>query len=104
MNNIRWITGLFNSGRRTQQYFGNRRNNRGGMLLSLLGLGIGATVYSIVRGRDNGRMQPMLQPIQNFFRNNQNAIGRPNQTASGLANLEFSDEITTDPAKRKTTM
>ncbi|WP_332697868.1 hypothetical protein [Halalkalibacter lacteus] len=99
INHIGWITAVFNSGRRTQQLFGARRNNRGGMLFSVfgLGLGIGATAYSLIRGRENG-MQQMNQPITNFLRNAQiNTIGRPNKAA--LA--EFSEELTTESSKKE---
>ncbi|MFC0471453.1 hypothetical protein ACFFHM_13375 [Halalkalibacter kiskunsagensis] len=96
LNHIRWIRTVFNSGRRTQQLFGARRNNRGGMLFSVLGLGIGATAYSLLRGRENG-MQQMNQPIPNFLKNAQiNTIGKQNQ----IALAEFSEELTTEPSKK----
>ncbi|MGM0879311.1 MAG: hypothetical protein ACQEWV_32990 [Bacillota bacterium] len=56
MNNLRWLTSLFN-GRNNRWMFGNRRNNRG-MMLSLLGLGVGAaTTYGMTRGRANRMTQ-----------------------------------------------
>ncbi|RBW68296.1 hypothetical protein [Bacillus taeanensis] len=67
MNNLAWI---FNVGRGVQQIlqmFGNRRNNRGGMMLSLLGLGMGAAAYGMTRRRRNGNApQPAVQPIRNM--------------------------------------
>jgi hypothetical protein len=96
MNYFRWIPAVFNSGRRTQQLFRARRNNRDGMLFSVLGLGIGAAAYSLIRRRENG-MQQMNQPITNFLKNAQiNTIGRPNQTAMA----EFSKELMTEPSKK----
>ncbi len=63
MNNLRWLTSLFNFGRGNRWIFGNRRNNRG-MMLSLLSLGIGAVAtYGMTRGRGNKRLQATEQPI-----------------------------------------
>ncbi|RBW68327.1 hypothetical protein [Bacillus taeanensis] len=79
MNNLRWLTALFNTGRRSQQVFqlfGNRRNNRGGMMLSLLGVGIAA--YSMTRGRNREMMRAVIQPIQNRFNNRQMQNMMPN--------------------------
>ncbi|MDF2056282.1 hypothetical protein [Priestia megaterium] len=51
MNNLRWLTSLFNFGRNNRGIFGKRRNNRG-RIFSLLGLGVGAVAtYGITRGR-----------------------------------------------------
>ncbi|ADU30294.1 DUF3918 family protein [Evansella cellulosilytica] len=42
--------------------FGKKRNNnRNGLMMSLVGIGIGAAAYSMMRGRNNGNM---MQPIQ----------------------------------------
>ncbi|GED12400.1 hypothetical protein TS65_04645 [Aneurinibacillus migulanus] len=57
MNGIRRATSLFGNNRGMWQQilpgFRNRRNNRNTMALSLLALGIGATVYGMTRGRNN---------------------------------------------------
>ncbi|TYR79462.1 hypothetical protein FZC66_15290 [Priestia megaterium] len=53
MNNLRWLTPLFTVGRNNKWAFGKKRNNRS-MLLSLLGLGVGAiATYGMTRGRGN---------------------------------------------------
>ncbi|WP_368659665.1 hypothetical protein AB3Z07_27275 (plasmid) [Metabacillus halosaccharovorans] len=62
MNNLRWLTSLFN-GRNNRWMFRNRRNNIG-MMLSLLSLGVGAaTTYGMTRGRANRMTQITEQPI-----------------------------------------
>jgi hypothetical protein len=52
--------------------FGNRRNNRG-IILSLVGLGVGAATYGMTRGRGRDRDDRMTQiteqPIINRFNN-----------------------------------
>lgn len=60
MNGIRGAASLFGNNRVMRQRmiprFRNKRNNRNIMALSLLALGIGATVYGMTRGRDNRGM------------------------------------------------
>lgn len=69
INNVRWLTSLFNFIRDNRWMFGNRRKNRGRML-SLLGLGVGAVaVYGMTRGRRNKIKQTTVQPILNRFNN-----------------------------------
>ncbi|MBE2978829.1 hypothetical protein [Priestia megaterium] len=69
MNNLRWLTSLFNVGRNNKRIFGKRRNNKG-MLFSLLGLGVGAvTTYGMTRGRGN-KMEPVpVQTMTSRFNN-----------------------------------
>ncbi|MGO4889487.1 hypothetical protein ACJ2A9_17200 [Anaerobacillus sp. MEB173] len=74
---VNWLANSFRIGRRSQQLFDifgmrRRNNNRNGMMMSIVGLGIGAAAYGLMRGRNgNGRNQ-MMQPIQrslNMLRN-----------------------------------
>jgi hypothetical protein len=66
MNNLRWLTSLFNFGRNNRGIFGKRRNNRGRMF-SLLGLGVGAiaTTYGITRGRGTKMAPTAVQTMTN---------------------------------------
>ncbi len=59
INHIGWITDVFNWGRRAEQFFGARRNNRAGMLFIVLaiGVGIGFSAYSLIREREYGMQQ-----------------------------------------------
>lgn len=71
MNNLRWLTSLFTFGRKNRWMFTKRRNNRG-MMLSLLGLGVGAvTTYGMTRRRGNEMAQTTLQPILSRINNRQ---------------------------------
>lgn len=50
--------------------FGMRRNNNGDintpLMLTLVGIGVGAVTYGLMRGRNNnGNMNNMFEPIQN---------------------------------------
>ncbi|MBP3953060.1 hypothetical protein [Bacillus suaedae] len=50
--------------------FGNgkkRKGNGNAMMYSLVGVGIGAAAYGLMRGRNNGGMNNMMQPIQKAF-------------------------------------
>jgi hypothetical protein len=67
--------------------FGRRRNNRGMVWASILGLGISAATYGLSRNRNKN----MLSPVQNIMKNFQyrNIAQTPN-----MANLtEFSKEL-----------
>jgi glutamine synthetase adenylyltransferase len=68
------------------------------MLFSILGLGlgIGATAYSLLRDREN-RMQQNNQPITQFLKNSQI---NPVRNKTELALAEFSDELMTEPSKK----
>lgn|GEM_PF-2384281 len=80
MNNMRSFTSLFNMGRNNRSLFGNRRNNKGVMWLSLLGLGIGAiATYGMKRGQGNKIIPSTVQPLLNRFKNNQTENILPNQ-------------------------
>jgi hypothetical protein len=87
MNN--WIPTLFNLGRRQNilKMFGRRRNNRGVIWASMLGLGITAVAYGL-RGNRN---RNMLRPVQNVMNNirMQTAGNRPNVAAI----TEFAKEL-----------
>jgi hypothetical protein len=84
-----WITGLLNIGRRQPflNMFGRRRNNRGIMWGSLLGLGLSVAAYGV--GRNGNRN--MGRPIQNLLNN----FGKGKTTLTpNIAGLtEFSKEL-----------
>lgn len=83
---------LFNTGRNQPflRMFGRRRNNRNGLWLSLLGLGIGAATFGLNRYQNGKMMRPIQNLFQQFRQNNaQNANPMPNPTAFA----EFSQEI-----------
>lgn len=90
MNN--WIPTLFNMGRRQNilKMFGRRRNNRGMVWMSMLGLGISAAAYGL-RGNRN---RNMLRPVQNVMNNIRT------QTAGNMPNVaaitEFAKELVPD--------
>lgn len=88
MNN--WMKALFNTGRRQSLFnmMGKRRNNRGMVWASLLGLGVSAVTYGWRRNR-NGNMLAPVQNLMNNFRS-QNA-GQMSKMATSLT--EFSKEI-----------
>ncbi|MEX0415205.1 hypothetical protein [Bacillus sp. C30] len=71
MNILNFLMLLFNSGRRTRQMFKlfrNKRDNRGWMWASLLGLG---TVLGVVATHNSNMMRPiqrMFQSVQNTTR------------------------------------
>jgi hypothetical protein len=45
--------------------FGMGRNNNGNaLMMSLVGLGIGAVAYGIIRGRNNNGNNNIMQPLQ----------------------------------------
>ncbi|KAB2332135.1 hypothetical protein F7731_17775 [Cytobacillus depressus] len=66
MNN--WIQLLFRLGRRQNllNMFGRRRNNRGMMWASLLGLGASAAAYGLGRNRKNNMQNPVQNLMNNF--------------------------------------
>ncbi|UCZ54413.1 DUF3918 family protein [Bacillus shivajii] len=45
--------------------FGMRRNKRNGngLMMSLVGIGVGAAAYGMMRGRNNGNNN-MMEPVQ----------------------------------------
>ncbi|MBU9714064.1 hypothetical protein [Evansella tamaricis] len=55
--------------------FGKRKNNRNGLMMSLVGIGIGAAAVGMMRGRQNNNgngNSNMMQPIQNAIDKMQN--------------------------------
>ncbi|WP_017729356.1 DUF3918 family protein [Halalkalibacterium ligniniphilum] len=53
-----------------------RRSNRNGMMMSVLGLGLGAAAYRMIRGRNmNGATNSIMQPIQKAFNQMRNPVG-----------------------------
>ncbi|KEK19374.1 hypothetical protein [Bacillus gaemokensis] len=97
MNILNFLTSLFHSVRRTQQMFKlfrNRRNNRGWIWVSLLGLG---TVFGVVATRNSN----MMRPIQRMFQGVQNTTRTFNPSKINLANMEFANEITPNNQKKQ---
>ncbi|WP_338786474.1 hypothetical protein [Metabacillus sp. FJAT-53654] len=90
MNN--WITALLNTGRRQNilKMFGSKRNNRGMMLASLIGLGVSAAAYGIRSNRNRN----MLRPVQNVMNNYQTRTAGQMPNAAGIT--EFSKELVPD--------
>lgn len=82
---------LFNTGRNQPflRMFGRRRNNRNGLWLSLLGLGIGAATFGLSRFQNGKMRRPVQNLMQQFRQNTQNANPMPNKTAFA----EFAQEI-----------
>ena len=68
MNN--WIPALLNTGRKQNIFnmFGRKRNNRGMLWTSLLGLGVSAAAYGLRRNQNRN----MLRPVQNVMNNIRN--------------------------------
>lgn len=97
MNILNFLMSLFNSGRRTQQMFKlfrNRRNNRGWIWVSLLGLG---TIFGVVATRNSN----MMRPIKCMFQGVQNTTRTFIPSKVNLANMEFADEITPNNLKKQ---
>ncbi|MDQ0246821.1 hypothetical protein J2S09_004425 [Bacillus fengqiuensis] len=79
MNNLRWLTSLFNFDRMNGWMFGKKRNNRG-MIISLLSLVVGAiATYGMTRGRGNKRSQAAEQPITSRIMSRQMKTVLPKQ-------------------------
>lgn len=66
---MNWLFSSFRSGRRMQQILEmagmrRRRNNRS-LMFSIVGVGLGAAVVSMIRNRDMGlNMNNMMEPIK----------------------------------------
>lgn len=69
--------------------FGRRRNNRGIMWSSLIGLGISAAAYGLTRSHNTN----MLKPIKNMM-NNMDMGKTTQQSMAGV--MEFAKELTTN--------
>jgi hypothetical protein len=84
-----WIPALLNIGRRQSFYnmFGRRRNNRGIIWGSLLGLGLSLAVY----GLGGNRNKNIMRPIQNFLNNF--GMGKTTLTPNIAGLTEFSKEL-----------
>jgi Na+(H+)/acetate symporter ActP len=87
MNN--WITALLNTGRRQNilKMFGRKKNNRGMMWATLLGLGVSATALGLGRNRNRN----MLRPVQNVMNNIRTRTA--GQMPNAAAITEFSKEL-----------
>ncbi|HWO96008.1 MAG TPA: hypothetical protein VNM45_06695 [Bacillus sp. (in: firmicutes)] len=94
MNNFRWLTKLFNTRRNRQllNMFGRRRNNRGMMWTSLLGIMASAAAYGIGRNQNNNGMRGFFQRAgkNSGFTNLPQVIPMANRRAYA----EFAEEIT----------
>src|SRR3954447_2819133 len=90
MNN--WILALLNTKRKQNIFkmFGRKRNNRGMMWASLLGLGVSAATYGLKRNQNRN----MLRPVQNVMSNIRM------RTAGNMPNVaaitEFAKELVPD--------
>jgi hypothetical protein len=94
-----WIPALFNIGRRQNilKMFGRRRNNRGMMWASMLGLGVSAAAYGLRRNRNRNMQDPVQNLMNNFRLRNDGQMPK-------MANLtEFSKELApnNDPSTNK---
>lgn len=87
-----WISALLNTGRRQNilKMFGRKRNNRGMMWASLLGLGVSAAAYGLGRNRNRN----ILRPVQNVMNNIR--IRTASQMPKAAAITEFSKELVPD--------
>jgi hypothetical protein len=87
MNN--WIPALLNTKRKQNIFkiFGRKRNNRGMVWASLLGLGVSAATYGLKRNQNRN----MLRPVQNVMNNirMRTTSNRPNVAAV----TEFAKEL-----------
>ncbi|MGE8205744.1 hypothetical protein ACQKP0_14400 [Heyndrickxia sp. NPDC080065] len=83
----KWIATLFNIGGRNNflKMLGIRRNNRGMMWMSLLGVGVSAAIFGLSRNRNKN----MLGPLQNFMKNSR----MPNFGQMQNMATEFSKEL-----------
>ncbi|MGJ7922371.1 hypothetical protein [Neobacillus sp. LXY-4] len=88
MNN-NWMKMLINL---SKNGFGRRRNNRGIMWASLIGLGMSAATYFMGRNQNRNDRTTKLQGLMQNFQQTKNA-GMPN--FAGLT--EFAEEITPKP-------
>ncbi len=87
MNN--WLSAILNTVRR-QNMFGRKRNNRGMMWASLLGVGVSAAAYGLRRNRNSN----MLRPVQNVMNSILTRTGGQMQNPAALT--EFSKELVPD--------
>ncbi|MCC2543726.1 hypothetical protein [Bacillus thuringiensis] len=98
MNILNFLMSLFNSGKITQRIFklfGNKKkNNKGWIWASLLGLG---TVLGVLATRNSSMIRPIKQTFQGFQNKTRTFI--PSKV--NLANMEFADEITPNRQKKK---
>ncbi|ASZ69410.1 hypothetical protein [Bacillus cereus] len=79
---------------RILELFGNKKkNNKGWILASLLGLG---TVLGVLATRNSS----MMKPIEHTFRGFQNKTRSFIPSKVNLANMEFADEITPNNQER----
>ncbi|AWC44694.1 hypothetical protein ACRS6Y_12565 [Bacillus cytotoxicus] len=97
MNILNFVTSLFTSGRRPPQMFNlfrNKRNNRGWIWFSLLGLG---TIFSVAATRNSN----IKKPIQRLFQSVQNTAKTFTPAKLNFANTEFAHEITPNKQKKQ---
>ncbi|WP_228460322.1 hypothetical protein [Cytobacillus dafuensis] len=84
----KWIKILLST-RILQNMFGRRRNNRGMIWASLLGLGVSAAAIGLSRNRNRN----MMNPLQNIMNNLQTPL---NRQVPNAALTEFAKEIIPD--------
>ncbi|USK72002.1 hypothetical protein [Peribacillus asahii] len=97
MNN--WISALLNigMGKNMLKMFGRKRNNRGMMWTSLLGLGVSAAAYGLGKNRNRN----MQNPVEHVTNRSRTQTANPMLKAAALA--EFSKELGLDknPSTKK---
>ncbi|KOP82324.1 hypothetical protein ACFFHH_22285 [Cytobacillus solani] len=83
MNN--WLAALFNTMRKQNimKMFGRKRNNKGIVWASLLGLGVSAVAYGLKRNQNSN----MLRPIQKVMNSIQLGANGNKQNAPALAEI-----------------
>lgn len=89
---LNWITAFLNTGGRQNilKMFGMKRNNRGMLWVSLLGLGVSAAMFGFGRNQNRNLLQP-FQNILNNIRTRSNS-----QMPNAAALTEFSKELVPD--------
>lgn len=89
---LNWITTFLNTGGRQNflKMFGMKRNNRGMMWISLLGLGVSAAVFGLGRNRNRNMLQPVKNVINNIRTQSNSQIPNP------ATLTEFSKELVPD--------
>ncbi len=83
---MNWLNYL--NGKRTNQLLEmvgirRRHNTRNGIMISILGLGLGAAAYGMMRGRneqnDQTNRNNILQPVERLMDQIRNPVSFPNQ-------------------------
>lgn len=92
MNNLRWITMLFNNSGQVMRLFQKRRNPRMGLWITLLTIGVSALSLGLTRGR---------KPIQNMVQNVPNPLQNMNNPLRNMNMPAFVTEFAKELAPQK---